>query len=76
METQKILNLLNSSENECSKFAIKKWYDIDSETKGGYSHENPIKFLTRTIESSSCNYSDAYILVTGNYCCYKNYYCC
>ena len=76
METQKILNLLNSSENECSKFAIKKWYVIDSETKGGYSHENPIKFLTRTIESSPCNYSDAYILVTGNYCCYKNYYCC
>ena len=66
METQKISNLLSNSENEYSKFAIKKWYVIDSESKGNYSHENPIKFLTKSIESSLCDYSDAYILVTGN----------
>ena len=66
METQKIVNLLNSSENEYLKFATKKWYIIDNETKGGYSHENPIKFLTSSIESSLCDYSDAYILVTAN----------
>ena len=64
METQKIVNLLNSSENEYSKFATKKWYVIDSESKGNYSHENPIKFLTSSLESSLCDYSDAYILVT------------
>ena len=34
METQKIVNLLNNSENEYSKFATKKWYIIDSESKG------------------------------------------
>ena len=39
---------------------------IDSESKGNYSHENPIKFLTNSLESSLCDYSDAYILVTGN----------
>ena len=66
METQKIVNLLNSSENENSKFATKKWYVIDSESKGNYSHHDPIKFLTKSIESSLCDYSDAYILVTGN----------
>ena len=66
METQKIVNLLNSSENEYSKFATKKWYIINSESKGNYSHESPIKFLTKSIESSLCDYSDAYILVTGN----------
>ena len=33
MEAQKIVNLLNSSENEYSKFATKKWYTIDSEIK-------------------------------------------
>ena len=44
----------------------KKWYVIDSESKGNYSHENPIKFLTNSLESSICDYSDAYILVTGN----------
>ena len=66
METQKIVNLLNGSDNDNSKFATKKWYIIDSESKGNYSHENPIKFLTSSLESSLCDYSDAYILVTGN----------
>ena len=66
METQKIVNLLSDSDNENSKFASKKWYIIDSETKGNYSTDEEIKFLTRSIESSLCDYSDAYILVTGN----------
>ena len=66
METQKIINLLNGSDNEDSKFATKKWYIINDESKGNYSQENVIKFLTQSIESSLCDYSDAYILVTGN----------
>ena len=66
METQKIVNLWNSSENEYSKFATKKWYVIDSESKGNYSHDDPIKILTKSIESSLCDYSDAYTLVPGN----------
>ena len=66
METQKIVNLLNGSDNENSKFATKKWYIIDGESNGNYSHHNPIKFLTKSIESSLYDYSDAYILVTGN----------
>ena len=65
-ETQKIVNLLNSSPNEYSKFATKKWYIIDSESRGVYFHENPIKFLTNSLESGPCDYSDAYVLVTGN----------
>ena len=28
METQKIVNLLNDSENKSSKFATRKWYII------------------------------------------------
>ena len=66
METQNIVNLLNGSYIENSKFATKKWYVIDSESNGNYSYHNPIKFLTKSIESSLCDYSDAYILVTGN----------
>ena len=66
METQKIVNLLNGSDNENSKFATKKWYVIDSESKGKYSHHDPIKFLTKSIESSLSKFSDAYISVTGN----------
>ena len=66
METQKILNLLNGSDNENTKISTKKLYVIDSESNGNYSRHNPIKFLTKSIESSLCYYSDAYILVTGN----------
>ena len=66
METQKIVNLLNGSDNDNSNLATKKWYIIDSESKGNYSQNDEIKFLTRSIESSLCDYSDAYILVTGN----------
>ena len=66
MEVQKIRNLLDNTENEYSKFATKKWYVIDSESNGNYSKDEEIQFLTRSIESSLCDYSDAYILVTGN----------
>ena len=66
METQKIKNLLNDSKYENSKFATKKWYIIDNESKGNYSRHNQIKFLTKSIESSLCDYSDAYVLVTGD----------
>ena len=47
-------------------FQQKIWYVIDSESKGVYSHENPINFLASSLESSLCDYSDAYVLVTGN----------
>ena len=66
METQKIVNLLNDTGNENTKFWLKKWYVIDSESKGNYSDKNEIKFLISSLESNLCDYSDAYILVTGN----------
>ena len=47
------------------KLATKKWYVIDSETKCNYSHGDPITFLTKSIESNLCDYSDPYLLVTG-----------
>ena len=40
---------------------------IDSRTtKGKYKQGDTIKFETETIKSSFCDYSDAFILVTGN----------
>ena len=64
METQNIVILLNGSDNE--NFGTKKWYVIDRDSKGKYSHENPVKFLASSLESNLCDYSDAYILLTGN----------
>ena len=44
-----------------------KWYVIGSQTtKGKYKQGDVIKFETETIKSSLCDYSDAFILVTGN----------
>ena len=44
METQKIVNLLNGSDNV-----------IDSETSGAYSENEQIKFLTKSIEPGFCD---------------------
>ena len=68
METQKIVNLLNDSKNESSKFATRKWYIIYDQNNGQYGRGNEndstIKFQTKVIEPNLCDYSDAYILVT------------
>ena len=67
METQNIINVLNGSSNQESKFGTKKWYVIDSQTaKGKWKQSDTIKFEAETIKSSPCDYSDAFILVTGN----------
>ena len=66
-KTITIINLLNDSNNEESKFATKKWYIIDSQTrKGNYKLGDDIKFETETIKPRLCDYSNAFILVTGN----------
>ena len=45
----------------------KKWYVIDSQTaKDKYNQNNFIKFETESIKSSFCDYSDEFILVTGD----------
>ena len=70
METQKIEILLNDSDNEFSKFATRKWYIINDQNNGQYGRGNEsdstIKFETKVIKPALCDYSDAYILVTGN----------
>ena len=70
METQKIVNLLNDTNNEFSKFAARKWYVIidknNTEYREGNEYDSSIKFQTKVIKSNLCNYSDAYILVTGD----------
>ena len=40
METQKIVNLLNYSHDESSKFATRKWYIINDQNNGQYSRRN------------------------------------
>ena len=69
MESQKIINLLNSNNNESQKFATKRWYNIQGQSQGEYgdgTDNASIKYDTKVIKANLCDYSDAYILVTGN----------
>ena len=53
METQKIVNLPNDSENKSSKFATRKWYIINDQNNGqrGRRNENDstIKFEKKSL---------------------------
>ena len=71
MESQKIINLLDSNDNESQKCATKRWYIINDQNAGNNAYGNgedgtTIKFETKVIKPNLCDYSDAYILVTGN----------
>ena len=70
MESQKIINLLDSNDNESQKFATKRWYIINDQNTGNAYGDGEdgttIKFEAKTIKPNLCDYSDAYLLVTGN----------
>ena len=71
MESQKIINLLDSNDNESQKFATKRWYIINDQNTGNNAYGNgedgaTIKFETKVIKPNLCDYSDANILVIGN----------
>ena len=69
MESQKIINLLNSNNTESQKFATKRWYIIQDQSQGEYgdgTDNSSIKHDTKVIKANLCHYSDAYILVTRN----------
>ena len=64
MEYQKIINLLDDTSNQPSKFRTRNWVEINDESKGRYDNSN-IRFKTSTIRSSLCDYNDEYMLVKG-----------
>ena len=73
MENQKIINLLVKIDTDSKHFAIKKWYIINDENNTNYGVDkntganNPdtIKYDTRVLKPSLCDYAEAYILVDG-----------
>ena len=70
MESQKIVNLLNNNDIESQKFTTRKWYIINDQNNKQYGegdeNDSTIKFETKVIKPSLFDYSDAYILVSGN----------
>ena len=65
MEYQKIVNLIDDTSNQPSKFRTKNWVEINDESRGIYNANSQINFKTTMLKSSLCDYSDAYILVKG-----------
>ena len=65
MEYQKIANLIDDTSNQPSKFRTRNWVEINDESRGAYNVNSQIKFKTTILQSSLCDYSDAYILVKG-----------
>ena len=65
MEYQKIANLIDDTSNQPSKIRTRNWVEINDESRGAFNINSQIKFKTIMLKSSLCDYSDAYILVTG-----------
>ena len=65
MEYQKIANLIDDVSNQPPKFRTKNWVEIIEESRGTYNVISQIKFKTKMLKSSLCDYNDACILVKG-----------
>ena len=70
MESQKFINLLDHKDEDDPRFETKKWYIVNDNNNGNYGLGDYvhfiIKFNTETVNPFLCDYSDAYVLVTGN----------
>ena len=71
MESQKIINLLDTNDNKSQMFATKRWYIINDQNTCNNAYGNgedgtTVKFETKVTKPNLCDYSDAYILVIGN----------
>ena len=66
MEYQKTANLIDDNTlNQLSKFRTRIWVEINDESRGAYKVNSQIKFKTKMLKYSLCDYSGTYILVKG-----------
>ena len=65
MKYQKVMNLLDNTQNEPSKLRTRDLVEIFDESRRLYDEDKQIKFKTSMIKSNFCDYDDAYILVSG-----------
>ena len=73
MEYWKIINLLENTPNQPSKFRTKSWVKVNDESRGTYNTNSQNKFKTWMRRSILCDYSDAYILVSATITTTANY---
>ena len=63
MEYQKIINLLDNTANQTSKFRTKDWVETNDDSRITCNTNNQIIFKTSMQKLSSYDCSDVYILV-------------
>ena len=58
--------MLENTPDQPTKFRTKNWVEINDDSRGAYNSNSQIKFKTSVLRTSLCDYSDTYILVSGN----------
>ena len=65
-ERQKtIINLLDNTQNQPTKFRTKNWVEINNDLRRKYKTNSQINFKPLMLRSSLCDNGDAQILVSG-----------
>ena len=60
MEYQKIINVLENTPNQPSKFRTKNWVEVSDQSRKTYNANSQIKFKTSMLRSRLCDYSVIY----------------
>ena len=63
MDHQKIINLLDNTTNQLSKFGPESWVEITDDLNEVYATDKKTESKISMLKWILCNYSDAYILV-------------
>ena len=58
--------MLDNTVNQPTKLRTKSWFEINDDERGTYDTNSQIKCKTSMIKSSLCNFSGAYIIVSGS----------
>ena len=69
MEYQKIANLIDTTSDNLRRFITKKQIEVHDQSGSAedrYKPSKQIRFKTSMLRVDLCDYSDAYIVVTGN----------
>ena len=68
MEFQKIINLLDITpdDKDLPRYVTKKWIEVCDQSEKNYNINKEIRFKTSILRSDLCDFSNAYIVVTGN----------
>ena len=66
MEYQEIINLLDNTSHQPSKFRTRNWFEISVESRRTCNVNSQMKFKITVLKSSLCDCSDVYIIAKGN----------